>query len=236
MKNYTIFIHYLLDLLRDYLHQPKILNYLINLDLKIAFDVGAHEGETLQYLLKIKSINKIYSFEPQILSYDKMVKKYNFYNKIVLNNIALSNNSDDKVFFINALSSTSSFSHLDSNSLLLKFKNLILNEKDSIKSSIILKTSTIDSYVSGNDIDKIDLLKIDTEGHELEVLMGAKKTINENKVRYILIEIHSSKMYKNYSKKKIEVFLKKNNFILLKSFKFPLHPIVDNLYKYNKPN
>ena len=234
MNNYRIFIRYLLDLLRDYLHQPKILKYLLNLNLKVAFDVGAYEGETLEYLLKIKSINKIYSFEPQILSYNKMIKKYDFNNRIILNNLALSNNSEDKVFFINTLTSTSSFSHLDDNSLWLKIKNTILNEKNSIKNSIILKTSTIDSYVNENDIDKIDLLKIDTEGHEFQVLMGAKKTINENKIGYILIEIHSSKMYKNYSKSKIEEFLKKNNFTLLKSFKFPLHPFVDNLYKYNK--
>ena len=234
MNNYRIFIHYLLDLLRDYLHQPKILKYLLNLNLKVAFDIGAYEGETLEYLLKIKSIDKIYSFEPQILSYNKMIKKYDFNNRIILNNLALSNNSEDKVFFINTLTSTSSFSHLDDNSLWLKIKNTILNEKNSIKNSIILKTSTIDSYVDENDIDKIDLLKIDTEGHEFQVLMGAKKTINENKIGYILIEIHSSKMYKNYSKSKIEEFLKKNNFTLLKSFKFPLHPFVDNLYKYNK--
>tara|TARA_B100000767_G_scaffold214194_1_gene201645 strand:+ start:700 stop:1410 length:711 start_codon:yes stop_codon:yes gene_type:complete len=236
MNNYKIFIHYLLDLLRDHLHQPKILKYLLNLNLKVAFDVGAYEGETLEYLLKIKSINKVYSFEPQILSYNKMIKKYDFNNRIILNNLAFSNNNEDKVFFINALTSTSTFSHLDDNSLWFKIKNIILNEKNSIKNSIILKTSTIDSYVNENDIDKIDLLKIDTEGHEFEVLMGAKKTINENKIGYILIEIHSSKMYKNYSKNKIEDFLKKNNFTLIKSFKFPLHPFVDNLYKYNKPS
>ena len=49
MRNYKIFIHYLLDLLRDYLHQPKILKYLINL--KVAFNAGAYEGETLEYFL-----------------------------------------------------------------------------------------------------------------------------------------------------------------------------------------
>ena len=66
MNILKIFILLLLDLLRNYIHQPKILNYLKILDLKIIFDIGAHEGETLEYLLKIKSIQTIYSFEPQI--------------------------------------------------------------------------------------------------------------------------------------------------------------------------
>jgi len=236
MNIFKNFILYLINLLRNHVHQPKILDYLLKLDIKNAFDIGAHEGETLEYFLKIESIKKIHSFEPQILIYNKLFNKYNSNNKIVLNNLALSNNIKDKVFFINALSSTSSFSLLDNNSLWLKVKNIILNEKNLIKDSISLKTSTIDDYVNKINIDTIDLLKIDTEGHELEVLMGAQKTIKEKKIKYLLIELHLSKMYKNYSKIEIEMFLKKNNFILLKSFKFPFHTFVDNLYKYNKTN
>ena len=203
------FILYLINLLRNHVYQPKILDYLLKLDIKNAFDIGAHEGETLEYFLKIENIKKIHSFEPQILIYNKLFNKYNSNNKIVLNNLALSNNIKDKVFFINALSSTSSFSLLDNNSLWLKVKNIILNEKNLIKDSISLKTSTIDDYVNKINIDTIDLLKIDTEGHELEVLMGAQKTIKEKKIKYLLIELHLSKMYKNYSKIEIEMFLKK---------------------------
>tara|TARA_B100000787_G_scaffold1776_1_gene1366 strand:- start:6165 stop:6881 length:717 start_codon:yes stop_codon:yes gene_type:complete len=229
-------ILYLLNLIRNHIHQPKILNYLIGLDIKNAFDVGAHEGETLEYLQQIETIKKIYSFEPQIEIYNKILKKYNFNDRIILNNLALSNNCEEKIFFINALSSTSSFSLLNDNSLWLKIKNIILNEKNLIKDSITLRTSTIDNYVNENNINMIDLLKIDTEGHELEVLMGSMKTIKKNKVKYLLIELHTSKMYKNYSKTKIEEFLKKNNFILLKSFKFPFHTFVDNLYEYKGSN
>ena len=95
--------------------------------------------------------------------------------------------------------------------------------KDQYNQKIILVKKYNKHYYDNNNSivtdQEFDLLKIDTEGHEFQVLMGAKKTINENKIGYILIEIHSSKMYKNYSKSKIEEFLKKNNFTLLKSFK-----------------
>ena len=127
MNIFKNFILYLLNLLRNHVHQPKILDYLLKLDIKNAFDIGAHEGETLEYFLKIENIKKIHSFEPQILIYNKLFNKYNSNNKIVLNNLALSSNIKDKVFFINALSSTSSFSLLDNNSLWLKIKNIILN-------------------------------------------------------------------------------------------------------------
>jgi len=98
MNIFKNFILYLLNLLRNHVHQPKILDYLLKLDIKNAFDIGAHEGETLEYFLKIESIKKIHSFEPQILIYNKLFNKYNSNNKIVLNNLALSNNIKDKVF------------------------------------------------------------------------------------------------------------------------------------------
>ena len=233
LKNFILF---LVDLLRNYIHQPRILHSLIQLNIKVAFDVGSHKGETIEYFQKINGINKIHSFEPQVLIYNKLVEKYNFNNKIVLNNLALGSNFEEKNFFINSLSSTSSFSSINKDSLWFKIKKIILNEKDPIKDSIILQTSTIDNYVKNKNINVIDLLKIDTEGYELEVLKGAQKTIDNKKVNYILIEIHFSKMYKDYSKNKIENFLKKNNFTLLKSFQFPFHTFQDNLYKYNRIN
>lgn len=236
MSLFKTFTLYLIDLLRNYFHQPKILKFLTKLNLTIAFDIGSHKGETLEYFQKIKDIKKIHAFEPQTFIYKKLIKKYNSNKTIILNNIALSNNSKEKIFYINSLSSTSSFSLLNKRSFWLKIKNFILNEKNLIKNSIIIKTSTVDNYVINNNIGMIDLLKIDTEGHELEVLIGAQKTIDEKKINYILLEIHTSKMYKNYSKEKIEEFLKKNNFTLLKSFKFPFLAFKDNIYKHNVIN
>ena len=224
-------ILYLANLLRFYWHQPRILKSLIKLNIKSAFDVGSHEGETLDYFLKIKKLNKIHSFEPQSLIFKKLVKKFKTNKKIILNNVALSNKTQKKKMFINLLTATSSFTKVNSNSDWLKIKNKIINQKNSRKKTIILKTSSIDTYVKKRNINKIDLLKIDTEGHELQVLQGAINSIKKKKIKYVLIELHFSNMYKHYSRFNIEKYLKDNNFYLIKSFKFPLHPYVDNLYK-----
>ena len=42
---------------------------------------------------------------------------------------------------------------------------------------------------------------------------------------------HFSKIYKNYNKNKIEKILKKNNFYLIKKFKFPFLTFEDRIYK-----
>lgn len=231
IKNFILFC---IDIVRNYWHQPRIQRSLEKLTIVNAFDVGAHKGETIDYLTKLKNLKKIYSFEPQDIVFKDLLKKYQKNKKVVLNKIALSRDIKRKKFYINELSSTSTFSKINKKSIWLKIKNKILNKKNSIKESVIVKTLTLDKYAELKKINNIDLLKIDTEGHELDVLKGCLKSINKNKIKYILIELHSSKMYENYSKQEIEKFLKKNNFKIIKKFKFPFHPFVDNLYKFQK--
>ena len=227
-------ILFCLKIIRYYWHEPNILKSLKKLNINYIFDVGSHRGESIDYFIKLKNLKKIQSFEPQKDIFLVLKKKYKNNNKVILNQIALSQNENYKDFYINDLSSTSGFSRLNKKSLWLKIKNKILNKKNPIINKIKIRSITIDKFIKQKKIKKIDLLKIDTEGHELEVLKGALKTIKEHKVKFILIELHFSKMYQNYSKKKIESFLAKNNFFLLKKFKFPFLSFVDNLYKFEK--
>ena len=227
-------ILFCLKIIRYYWHEPNILKSLKKLNINYIFDVGSHRGESIDYFIKLKNLKKIQSFEPQKDIFLILKKKYKNNNKVILNQIALSQNENYKDFYINDLSSTSGFSRLNKKSLWLKIKNKILNKKNPIINKIKIRSITIDKFIKQKKIKKIDLLKIDTEGHELEVLKGALKTIKEHKVKFILIELHFSKMYQNYSKKKIESFLAKNNFFLLKKFKFPFLSFVDNLYKFEK--
>lgn len=48
---------------------------------------------------------------------------------------------------------------------------------------------TLDNYCSVNKIDSIDFLKIDTEGYEMEVLLGGLEKIKGGKVKFILLEL-----------------------------------------------
>ena len=227
-------ILFCLKIIRCYWHEPNMLKSLKKLNINYIFDVGSHRGESIDYFIKLKNLKKIQSFEPQKDNFLVLKKKYKNNSKVILNQIALSQNENYKDFYINDLSSTSTFSRLNKKSLWLKIKNKILNKKNPIINKIKIRSLTIDKFIKQKKIEKIDLLKIDTEGHELEVLKGALKTIKEHKVKFILIELHFSKMYQNYSKKKIESFLAKNNFFLLKKFKFPFLTFVDNLYKFEK--
>lgn len=51
-----------------------------------------------------------------------------------------------------------------------------------------VQCSTVDGFCNENDIGRIDLLKVDTEGSELLVLRGAEKMLSQGRVRFVYIE------------------------------------------------
>jgi hypothetical protein len=53
-----------------------------------------------------------------------------------------------------------------------------------------IDVTTIDSFVKGNDIKNIELIKVDVEGAEHFVVQGAKETLS-NFSPILLIEVHS---------------------------------------------
>jgi len=55
----------------------------------------------------------------------------------------------------------------------------------------------LDSYVKSHNINKIDILKIDTQGYEDKVLKGAINLIKLHKIKLIKLELIFSQIYKN---------------------------------------
>lgn len=60
-----------------------------------------------------------------------------------------------------------------------------------------VKVSTIDRYCADKKIERIDLLKSDTQGFELEVLKGARHMLVERRVGAIYVEITFAQLYDN---------------------------------------
>jgi FkbM family methyltransferase len=173
-------ITFLINFIDRYYHQKKIYNFLKNFKIKIVFDVRAHKGEFLKLIKKIGNFEKIYSFEPQ----KKIFQNLNLLsveNKIFCFNLALGNNNETRNLKINKKSSTSTFSEIDDLSLWYKIKSFIV--AGSPKSSFIYEEKVnvmkLDDFCNDHKISNIDLLKIDTEGHEKEVLEGALNLIKK---------------------------------------------------------
>ena len=122
----------------------------------------------------------------------------------------------------------STLEKLNEDSKYLKFKKVILRTKKNYEKIIKIETSTIDKIFSDIDLKK-SLLKIDVEGHEIKVLLGAENKLKE--ISYLLIENHFLNLYSKKKSEKVSEFLKKHNFIIIKRFTYPILAFEDVLYK-----
>tara|TARA_Y100001980_G_C14525084_1_gene300550 strand:+ start:749 stop:1438 length:690 start_codon:yes stop_codon:yes gene_type:complete len=217
------------DLVDNLIHQERIVKFIDKKDIRIVVDIGAHKGEFLKHIKKIKSIRKVYSLEPQKNVYEYLLNEIDN-KKFFAYNIAISNINGKQKMQIHDFSMTSTFSKVNENSIYYKIKNLIIGNKK--KKFEFVKTEKLDLFIKKRKLKKIDLLKIDTEGHELNVIKSGLKALK--KTKYLLIEFRQNDLYLNYSSFKLHQIITKNNFKLIKNFKFPMFSMEDRLYKNSK--
>ena len=90
-------------------------------------------------------------------------------------------------------------------------------------------------YINENMITNIDILKIDTEGHDYNVLVGLDDEIS--KCRLILLEYHDDKsLIKSNTFEQLETFLKNKNFQRISKFKMIFRNSYELIYKNKNIN
>jgi FkbM family methyltransferase len=162
----------------------------------IIVDAGAHIGTfTISVSKIIGEKGKVIAIEPEGNSFGQLTKnlELNKIKNVIPINIGLSDFNRNKDFFIDKESACSSFT--------LKPDRQIINK-------LIIKVKTLDSLLQEINIDKINFLKIDTEGAEPEILKGAQQTLIKNPQMKMVIAAY------HYPEEKEEVFQ------CLKSLKF----------------
>ena len=190
-------------LMRDF--SDELINKL-NSKKPVIFDVGCFIGNfsrNLKKKLNLKNKNfYLFDANPNL-----KIKDFKYNNLVFSDKIQIRN------FYLNEFfpSSGSSLKEDTKNDLKWNYTRKLITLSPNKGFKILkVKTNTIDNFCKNNKIIKIDILKIDVEGSELEVLKGSKKILN--KTHLIQLEIYQNK--KNFIKieKKITTLLKKYNF------------------------
>ena len=184
------------------------LRQVINKDSPVCLDVGANVGQTIEALLKAFSDPLIHAFEPSTKTFQVLQsKKYG--NRVFLHNMALGKERQRRQFFNYNSSELSSFLPLDPDK-----ENRF--RKDGLESKEIVEVDTVDRFLQQNNMVKIDLLKTDTQGFDLEVLLGARDALQNGCIRNILVELNFVKLYVGQSSAEDIIYLlKQNNFALI---------------------
>lgn len=175
----------------------------ITKNLMVCIDVGANVGKYTQLLLS-ETNSEIISFEPLKEAFKELQKIENEYpNRLKVFNYAIGEeNANLELNFSDEKSEKATFSNdIDK----LSFFDHEKNKK------VMTDVVTLDSFFLENSslINKkdIDLIKIDTEGFELEVIKGAKNTIENKRPKYIQLEFNWHQLFKNHSMYKFSKYL-----------------------------
>ena len=208
-------------------HHKRIAKFLINYNIETVIDIGSHKGEFLENLSKSINFNNAFTFEPQEEIFKILLQKFPDTNKFHHNNVAVSDTVGKKKINISNLTSTSTLSIENNKSKYLKIKRFLSNDTKQEKDSYDVETITLDTFFKEKNLNN-SLLKIDVEGHELNVLEGSKNIIK--KIKYVIIERQYFKSYNNNFPEECDKFLTKNSFTLFKKFRFPTLHFEDRFY------
>jgi FkbM family methyltransferase len=173
------------------------------------FDVGANKGQTIEFFLKINKNSIIYAFEPNPILYSKLIQKYAIHPNIHVFNLGVSNINGELELKETITDETSTFEEFNYDSKYLKLKADVLGvcKEKLIKKKYIVQVTRLDEFIIKKNINKIDILKIDTEGHELKCLMGLFP-VKSCEIDYIQLERHNDDMYSAFGELvKIEALL-----------------------------
>jgi FkbM family methyltransferase len=199
----------------------KLIN-LIKKKSPVVIDIGGNKGESIKNFLKYNKNLKIYCFEPKKKSFEIIKKKFNNKNIKIFNcGIGCKFKKIElytPTIFSYEFSSLSSTNILDLKFRLKAFFNKIYKNFSFV--SEIINIKKLDNFFL-----KPDLIKIDTEGSELDIIKSSIKTIkkynpiliiefnhkNFDKLKRVLLSLgYNSYLYQS------KHFLKLNNKIIKK--------------------
>jgi len=164
------------------------LCFALNLSRKerdfVVFDVGANNGGYVEAALWVASDRlMVFSFEPQDACFEVLRARYESDPRVSLHKIAIGKHVGvADLFFAEEGESIAS-----------------LNRQSNAQTKTQkVRITTVDQFCDENGISRIQFLKIDTEGQEMEVLRGASRMIREGRIDFIQFEFGDTFLHTPY--------------------------------------
>jgi FkbM family methyltransferase len=142
------------------------------------FDVGANVGDWMALALDINPRLQVHCFEPSLATFKRLQARE---GEAIRNNFGLSSASGEMTLWVFAAGA-------GINSL---YKRQGLEDGYGLgeqQQAETVRLDTLDEYCQRVGVDVIDLMKVDVEGHELEVFKGAVGMLAEGKIKRIQFE------------------------------------------------
>lgn len=161
--------------------QAFIESYFSTLKEGVVLDVGANIGNYAKNILKISPDIQIYAFEPHPITYKKLTMPVLSKNFHPFNMAVGSKNCESQLY---------DYEDRDGSPHASIYNEVIEGIHRGKAVAHDIKIRRLDSFLKEYFIDSVDLLKIDTEGNELDVLKGLGNWLPEGRIKAIHFEFN----------------------------------------------
>jgi len=191
-------------------NEELLIHYLIReKNVSKIIDIGANKGQFAESIFKRNKHLRVVSFEPLPEAYKILAQKVAQNNHWESYNCAIGSDSSESTIYVSENSHSSSLLKINQNHLTAE------------KSAKVVKEETVSvkllSDVIKSDVKETLMLKIDTQGFELEVLKGSIDLFS--KVELIIVELSFVQLYDQSAKFSTVInFLEEYGFILYQIF------------------
>ncbi len=188
---------------RRYSDITRDLRLLVGADATVILDIGANTGQSAELFSRVFPRASIFAIEPYEPSYNAIVAKR--LQRVHPHLAAIGASSGTVVLHVN--------SHAETNSLLAANSDgrRLFPEQMVSLSTTQVEMINLDSFAAREGLDRIDFIKIDVQGTELEVLQGGQSVLS--RARVIQIECNFIPTYEGSSVySEVDIALRKAGF------------------------
>ena len=155
------------------------------------FDVGANIGQTTRELRGLFPAAFIHAFEPTPASRDQFLLQHGRDPRVRLWPYALSDQPGPIEFFVNKRSMTNSLLPSEPASA-----QWVGAENVENVTTIRVERKTLDEFCAEQTVSRLDILKLDIQGSELDALRGAAGLLERKAIGYICLEAPFLPLYR----------------------------------------
>ncbi len=156
--------------------------YLAKYEEPTVLDVGANEGKYSSAVLQANSRARVFAFEPHPQTYQRLLNRLPNNEKFVAINAACGSKPGRLTLYDREGSAGTTHASLH--------EGVLKQVPDQKTAQTIVDVLDLDTFAAEKNLTTIHLLKIDTEGHELEVVKGASNLLRNNRIKAVQFEFN----------------------------------------------
>ncbi|MEM1325341.1 MAG: FkbM family methyltransferase [Bacteroidota bacterium] len=149
---------------------------------QLIIDIGGNIGNYSLDFLKKNPEQQIFVFEPHPTTFQKLSQNLNSYKQVELFNKGVSDEKGELKLF--------DYQDQDGSTHASLFQGVIEDIHGKTSISHTVDVVALDDFLTAKKVEQVHLLKIDTEGNELNVLQGAKQYLEAQRIDIIHIEFN----------------------------------------------